>query len=326
LKKEKRPKVKRIGTRKKSVTFMWILLLISLTFAVYKHFTAIDTHTIIEREIVEVQIVDTSRVESFVTGFAWAYYSWPVGTEESVARSEALQRFLTDDLLMLNTSFSRDMDSSSTVQDVRIWSVEPVDDCNFRVLFSVRRLINATSAEFVTEAVQERIHDEYGYPVVIEQMVEREVITSTEDVVTSYYMVIVHVDAAGNAVITHNPTIHGGFERSGFTLPSRTHDTSIDMEAQTEIMRFLTEFFTLYPTASEGMLSHFVRDGTLDVIDVDFSFLELVNPIFIRRGEQVEVYVTVRFDDPRTRAQQLSQFELLLQEFDNTWMIVESLR
>ena len=326
MKKEKRPKIKRIGTRKKSVTFLWILLLISLTFAVYKHFTAIDTHTIIEREIVEVQIVDTNQIESFVTGFAQVYYTWSVGTEQSAARNDALQGFLTDDLLMLNTSFSRDMDSSSTVQDVQIWSIEQLDDHNFRVLFSVRRLIRATTVEYITEAVQERIYDEYGFPAFIEQMIEREETTLTEDVVSSYYMVTVHVDAAGNAVITHNPTIHGGFERSDFTLPTRAHDTSIDMDVQREIMRFLTEFFTLYPTASEGMLSHFVRDGALDVIDAEYEFLELVSPVLIRRGEQVEIYVTVRFYDPRTRAQQLSQFELLLQELDDNWMIVSALK
>ena len=326
MKKEQRSEVTVIGTRKKSVTFLWILLIISLTFAVYKHFTAIDTHTIIEREVVEVQIIDTNRIESFVTGFAQVYYSWPAGAGQSVARDEALRSFLTDDLLMLNTTFSRDMDSSSTVQDVRIWSVEPLDDYNFRVLFSVRRLIRTTTTEHVTDSVQERIYDEYGETAVIQQMVEREVTTSTEDVVTSYYVVIVHVDVAGNAVITHNPTIHAGFERSGFTLPTRVHDTSIDIDTQNGIMRFLTEFFTLYPTASEGMLAHFVRDGALDVINVEYEFLELVNPVFIRRGEQIAVYLTVRFYDPRTRAQQLSQFELLLQEFNSNWMIVEALR
>ena len=67
----------------------------------------------------------------------------------------------------------------------------------------------------------ERIYDEYGGPVYIEQVVQHEVTTSTEDVVLSYYTVVVHVGGAGNAVITHNLTIHGGFERSGFTLPTR---------------------------------------------------------------------------------------------------------
>jgi len=136
-------------------------------------------------------------------------------------------------------------------------------------------------------------------------------------------MVIVHVDDGGNAVITHNPTIHGGFERSDFTLPTRTQDTSIDGDTQNEIMQFLTEFFTLYPTASESMIAHFVRGNALEVIEVEYEFLELVNPIFIRCGEQVAIYVTVRYYDPRTRAHQVSQFELLMQEVQGNWMIVE---
>jgi len=296
-----------------------------LTFAAYKHFTAVDTHTIIEREIVEVQTVDTSQIESFVIEFARIYYAWPVGTEQSAARSEALRDFLTDDLHMLNTTLARDVDSSSAIRAVRIWSVESLDDQNFRVLFSVERLLSAATVEYVDEVVQERIYDQYGYPVFIEQVIQREVTTSTEDVVTSYYTVIVHVDDGGNAVITHNPTIHGGFERSDFTLPTRTHDTSIDGDTQTEITQFLTEFFTLYPTASESMIAHFVRDNALEVIDIEYEFLELVNPIFIRRGEQVEVYVTVRYYDPRARAHQLSQFELLVQEVQGNWMIVETL-
>ena len=326
MRREKRQRVKPIGTRRKSVFILWALLLISLTFAVYKHFTAVDTHTIIEREIVEVQTVDTNQIESFVIEFARIYYAWPVGTEQSAARSEALRDFLTDDLHMLNTTLARDVDSSSAIRAVRIWSVESLDDHNFRVLFSVERLLSAATVEYVDEVVQERIYDQYGYPMFIEQVIQREVTTSTEGVVTSYYTVIVHMDDDGNAVITHNPTIHGGFERSDFTLPTRTHDTSIDGEIQTEIMQFLTEFFTLYPTASESMIAHFVRGNTLEAIDMEYEFLELVNPIFIRRGEQMEVYVTVRYYDPRTRAHQLSQFELLVQEVQGNWMIVETLR
>ena len=324
MKEEKRPKIKTIGTKRKSVIFLWVLLLLSVTFAVYTHFAVVDTHTIIEREIVEVQIVDTSQIESFVIEFARIYYAWSAGPEQSTARNEALRNFLTDDLHMLNATLVRDMDSSSTVRAVRIWQVEQLSEHNFRVLFSVERLLRSITVEYVDEVVQERIYDESGYPVFIDQMIQHEVTTSVEDVVISYYAVIVHVDGDGNAVITHNPTIHGGFERSGFTLPTRAHDTSIDGGTQHEIMQFLTEFFTLYPTASESMLAHFVRDGVLEVIGVEYEFLELVNPIFTRRGEQVEVFVTVRYYDPRTRAQQLSQFELVIQEIQGNWMVVES--
>jgi len=325
LKKEKRPKVWTIGLRRKSVMVMWALLLVSMSFAVYKHFTAVDTHTIIEREIVEVQVVDTNQIESFVIEFARVYYAWSAGTEQSAARSEALRNFLTDDLHMLNTTRSRDIYSSSSIRAVRVWRVEPLDDHNFRALFSVERMIRATTVEYVEEVVQERIYNQYGHPAFIDHVIQREVTTSTEDVVLSYYTVIVHVDAEGNAVITHNPTIHGGFERSDFTLPTRAHDTSIGGSTQSEIQQFLTEFFTLYPTASKSMLAHFVRDGALEVIGVEYAFLELVNPIFIRSGDLVEVFVTVRYYDPRTRAHQLSQFELVVQMIGGNWMIVDAL-
>jgi len=223
---------------------------------------------------------------------------------------------------MLNATFTWGMETSSTVQNVQIWSVEAIDDHNFKVLFSVERLIHATTVEYVDEIVPERIYDEHGERVYIDQVIQREVTTSTEDVVLSYYTVMVHIDGAGNAVITHNPTIHSGFERSGFALPIRVNDTSIDGDIQHESTQFLTEFFTIYPTASESMLAHFVRDRALEVIEVEYSFLELVNPIFVQHGEQVQAYVTVRYHDPRTGAQQLSQFELVLQEVAGNWMIV----
>jgi len=279
---------------------------------VYTHLTVTDTHTIIERETVEVQIVDTNHIESFVTSFAQVYYSWSEGTEQSAARSEALRNFLTDDLLQLNQSFARDMDASSTVQDVQIWNVERLDDRNFQVLFSVERLIRAIVVDYEEDTIWEPW----------EQVVQREVLRHLDDVVRSYYTVIVHVDDAGNAVITHNPTIHGGFERSDFALPAQASDPSIDADTQREITLFLEEFFTLYPTASESMLSHFVRGDALAVVEVEYVFVELVQLTLTHRGESVAVCVTVRYHDPRTRAQQLSQFDLLLQEGDGGWIIV----
>lgn len=54
--KEKQPKPKKVstvkvGTHKKSVTVLWILLIVSVCFGIYKNFTAIDQHTVHEKEI-----------------------------------------------------------------------------------------------------------------------------------------------------------------------------------------------------------------------------------------------------------------------------------
>lgn len=63
--KPKKIKVKTVGPRKKSVVFLWIVLFGSLAFGIYKNFTAIDQHTVLEREIIETQMIDTSAIESF---------------------------------------------------------------------------------------------------------------------------------------------------------------------------------------------------------------------------------------------------------------------
>ena len=54
-KKEKQPKEKKVrtvkvGTHKKSVIALWVVLITSVSFGVYKNFTAIDKHTVHERK------------------------------------------------------------------------------------------------------------------------------------------------------------------------------------------------------------------------------------------------------------------------------------
>mgnify|MGYP004722748805 FL=1 len=58
--KQKKAKTIHVGTRKKSVLFLWVILIISIVFGTYKNMTAIDTHTVHEEKVVEQQIVDTN--------------------------------------------------------------------------------------------------------------------------------------------------------------------------------------------------------------------------------------------------------------------------
>lgn len=69
MKKEKKaaenkrpPKVKTVsaGLHKKSVLFLWVLLIGSVAFGIYKNFTAVDTHTVHETERIEEKLVDTN--------------------------------------------------------------------------------------------------------------------------------------------------------------------------------------------------------------------------------------------------------------------------
>ena len=70
----KEPKEKKVrtvmgGTHKKTVIALWVVLIASGSFGVYKNFTAIDQHTTHEKEIIELRLQDTNGIENFVTNF-----------------------------------------------------------------------------------------------------------------------------------------------------------------------------------------------------------------------------------------------------------------
>ena len=56
--KEKKLKVYKVNTHKKTVIALWVLLAVSFLFAVYKNFTAIDIHTVHETKVIEETILN----------------------------------------------------------------------------------------------------------------------------------------------------------------------------------------------------------------------------------------------------------------------------
>ncbi|MGC3124258.1 conjugal transfer protein, partial [Enterococcus faecalis] len=78
----------------------------------------------------------------------------------------------------------------------------------------------------------------------------------------------------------------------------------------------------LYPTATEKELTYYVSNHVLPMINKEYVFEELVNPIFTRKDNQVIENVAVKYLDQETKATQNSQFELILEKQDN-WKIVK---
>ena len=64
--KEKKVRTVKVGTHKKSVIALWVVLIASVSFGVYKNFTAIDMHTVHETETIQLRLHDTSGIENFV--------------------------------------------------------------------------------------------------------------------------------------------------------------------------------------------------------------------------------------------------------------------
>ena len=289
--KQKKPRVLSIGTRRPVVIALWALLICAFAFAVYKDFTAVDTHTVHETTVVQEEVTDTNAIESFVSNFAKVYYSWEQSADSIEQRTENLKYYLTDELLALNADTVRsDVPVSSKVEDVQIWSVEEIGDKVYKIVYSVsQNVINGEESS----------------------------------VITSVYEVSVYVDDAGDMVIIQSPTVTGKPAKSDYSPKAAEPDGTVSAEEATEITEFLTTFFTLYPAATEQELSYYVSGGALPVIaNESYVFAGLVNPVFTRSGDTVTAHVAVQYLDQRTGMMQVSQSALRLRQIDGNWKIV----
>lgn len=288
--KPKKMKVRTVGTRKKTVTFLWILLISSLAFGIYNNFTAIDQHTVHEREIIETKTLDTNAIESFTKNFVKDYYTWQNKKDSIEQRSEKINYYLTEDLQSLNTDTVRDdIPTSSSVSNIDIWSVSPEKDDAYAVVYSVEQKI---TEDKISQSVR------------------------------STYRIVLHQDHAGNLVITQNPTLWSIPNKSDYEPQQPESNGTVDSDTVQEVTGFLETFFTFYPTATDKELAYYVKNNTLPSIGKDYIFSELVNPIFQQSGNKVHVWVSVKYLDETTKATQLSQYVLTLEK-DTNWMIVE---
>ncbi|MEF2743060.1 MAG: conjugal transfer protein, partial [Agathobaculum butyriciproducens] len=267
--KQKKPRVLSIGTRRPVVIALWALLICAFAFAVYKDFTAVDTHTVHETTVVQEEVTDTNAIESFVTNFAKVYYSWEQSADSIERRTENLKYYLTDELQALTADTVRsDVPTASTVQDVQIWSVEEIGDKVYKIVYSVsQNVINGEESS----------------------------------VITSVYEVSMYVDDTGDMVIIQSPTITGKPQKSGYVPKAAEPNGTVSAQESTEITEFLTTFFTLYPAATEQELSYYVSDGVLPVIgNESYVFAGLMNPVFSKSGDTVTADVAVQYLDQRT--------------------------
>ncbi len=288
--KPKKTKVRTVGTHKKSVIVLWILLLGSLTFGIYKNFTAIDQHTVHEREFIQTNIMDTNAIESFTKDFVKDYYTWQNKKDSIEQRTEKINNYLTEELQALNADTVRDdIPTSSSVRDISIWSVAEEKENTFSVVYSVQQKIAEEKDSTLTR---------------------------------STYRILLHQDDTGNLVITQNPTLWSLPKKSDYVPKQPESNGTVDSDTAKEVTEFLETFFAFYPTATEQELVYYVKNDALPPICKDYTFSELVNPVLQQSGHQVHVWASVNYLDGTTKATQLSQYVLTLEK-DTNWMIVE---
>ena len=109
--KEKKVRTVKVGTHKKIVIALWMVLIASVSFGVYKNFTK-------------------------------SYYTWNNSKEAIEARTQAISGYLTKELQDLNVDTIRtDIPTSSTVTDVIVWHIEQSGADTFSATYEVDQQI-----------------------------------------------------------------------------------------------------------------------------------------------------------------------------------------
>lgn len=287
--KEKKIPTLKVGTHKKFVIALWAVLIVSISFGVYKNFTAIDMHTVHEKETVQLRLNDTNGIENFVKNFCKAYYTWDNSKETLEKRIASINGYLTEELQVLNADTIRtDIPTSSSVSDVLIWNVEQSSNDEYEVLYEV--------VQSIKEGDQTRS-------------------------VRSSYMVTVHVDTKGNMIIVQNPTLAPMMKTSDYEPKAVENDSQVDADTVSDATAFLETFFKLYQTATEKELAYYVEENVIEPVQREYQFAELINPVFTKDGENIKVNVSVKYLDNLTKTEQISQYELVLHK-DTNWKIV----
>lgn len=289
ISKQKKVKTIHLGTHKKSVLFLWLLLIGSFSFGLYKNFTAIDTHTIHETTIIEPVLIDTHAIESFTLNFIQKYYSWENNKEDIEQRPERINRYLTSELQELNVDTIRtDIPTSSSVSDRKIWQIQAIDEQNFSIVYTVEQQIKEGK--------------------------------ETKNA-ASTYRITIHKDKNKDLVITSNPTIWAAPKLSEFQPAVLENDNSIDEKTKQEILGFLETFFKLYPHATKSELDYYMVQDTLPIISQNFIYSELIDPIIQKKEQQYLVKVAVCYLNSETKSENISQYQLTLEKQDN-WKII----
>ena len=256
---------------------------------VYKNFTAVDMHTVHEKEIIRQELVDTNGIENFVKDFAKSYYSWSNNKEAIEHRTSSINQYMTKELQDLNVDTVRiDIPTSSTVKDVQVWQVTQTENNEFDVVYKIDQTIKESE--------------------------------QSKDV-TAFYMVRVHADSDGYIII-QNPTLSSMKNTSRYEPKAKEVDASIDAVITQDATAFLETFFKLYPNATEKELAYYVKGNILPQISGEYLFSELINPTFTKDGDNLKVRVSVKYLDQQTKATQISQYDLTLQKGDN-WKIFQ---
>lgn len=268
----------------------WMVIIGSISFGVYKNFTAIDKNTVVKENTVIEKVYNTSGIEEFTKNFAYTYFALSPKNDDMNKRMEKLENYMQSDLIQINQgeTDSDKLKEKVSVEAVKVWNVEPIEDAdhNFVVHFSLTQVAGKVKK-------------------------------------THTYRVELHAED-DSYVIIKNPTITSDIKKAAYEKEHLKSDDMIKAQETKGVKEFLETFFKVYPEATVKELSYYVKDESIKPIENGFEFVSMDN-LQIKHGEEIyQVGCFVKYYEKDTKITSLHQYELVLAtQEDGKFVITE---
>uniref|UniRef100_UPI00359C1A5A conjugal transfer protein n=1 Tax=Enterococcus faecalis TaxID=1351 RepID=UPI00359C1A5A len=287
-KKGKKKKITRVSRVSRWIVYSgWGVLLFSIGFGIYNNVTAVSTHTVHEREIVNEQLKDTTGLQSYAKNFVKHYFTVSPMSNDQQKRREALDSYLAENVAG-STALYKEVKEKVTVDSVEVWEVKPVK--NEKNTYSVLLKVGLTMGK---------------------------------KSVTRAYSVDIYVKDNLFAVVKL-PTLATLPSKAVIEEKTVEQGNSIDGTTRESVEDFLDTFFSVYPKADEKELIYYGKN--LTPVESNLTFLEITNSQISEDKNGIYVRCIVTYRDNDTKLLLEMPYKLTLEKVSNEKFAIKEIR
>ena len=287
-------KISSLKMRKIFVALFWLLLVVMIVVGIRNVSYNKDYDLSNNQDgkvITDVKSNYDVGIDTFSNKFIKSYFSFSENEEKRKSRLEELKKYMLYDLVNSTLVNIEEMSGiKSSVTKVEIWSVEPKEDNNYKVDFTVYQ-------ELTMQDQQKKY------------------------VGDSYY-IVVHKDSNGDYVVIQSPTVTTTPKKGSYEIDrTLASDTSVTSDERAKIDEFLNMFFKVYPKATEHELTYYVEKN-IKPLDKNLELVKLENEIVTKKDDTTfNISVDVVYKNLDTNFKSINHFDIVLMSKDGKFII-----
>ena len=287
-------KISSLKIRKIFVGLFWLLLIIMIIIGV-RNVSYNKGHDLSNNQDNKVVTNVNSNydigISTFSNKFIKSYFSFSENEEKRKDRLNELKKYMLDDLVNSTVINIEEMKGiKSSVTKVEIWSVEPKEENNYKVYFTVYQELTMSDKK--------------------------------KKYIDDTYYIVVHKDNNGDYVVIQSPTVTNSPKKGEYEVDKiLVSDTSVSSDERTKIDEFLNMFFKVYPKATEHELTYYV-DKNIKQLNKNLELVRLENEIVTKKDDTTfNISIDVVYKNLDTNFKSINHFDIVLISKDGKFII-----